>query len=283
MPSADHASVSIGELAELSGVAVATLRAWETRYGFPAPRRSAGGQRRYSRHEVDRVVRVVRAREAGLSLEAAISRAGADPVAAAPSLFAALRRRHPELPVHVLSRRAMLAISTAIEDECCARGQQPVLIGLFEQERFYRLREARWRDFHSTARLSVVLADLPGHAAPEGGPIEVALPGAVPLRREWAVVCLAPDATACLVGWEQPGGRGGARRFEALWTVVPDVVTYAADSVLAYARTLAPELVPALDVAGVAPPESERGIVANSVALLTRIVAELDSGRSIAT
>lgn len=276
MSTADQASVSIGELAELTGVAVATLRAWETRYGFPAPRRSAGGQRRYSRHEVDRVARVVRARTAGLSLEAAISRATTEADQVAPSLFAALRRRHPELPVHVLSRRAMLAISTAIEDECCARGQQPVLLGLFERERFYRLREPRWRDFSQTARLSVVLADLPGNATPDGGPIEVALPAPVPMRREWGVVCLAPNAAACLIGWEQPGGRGDGRRFEALWSVVPEVVTYAAESVLGYARTLAPDLVPALDVTGLAPPESERGIVDNTVALLTRIVSELD-------
>src|SRR5437588_9457160 len=124
MSTADQVWVSIGELAELSGVAVATLRAWESRYGFPAPRRSAGGQRRYSRHEVDQVGRVVRARAAGLSLESAIARARSGADEASPSLFAALRRRHPELPVHVLSRVAMLAISTAIEDECIARGQQ---------------------------------------------------------------------------------------------------------------------------------------------------------------
>lgn len=276
MATADQASVSIGELAELTGLNVATIRAWESRYGFPRPRRSAGGQRRYGRHEVERVARVVRAREAGLSLEAAISRAGTAAREASTSLFAALRRRHPGLPVHVLSRRAMLAISTAIEDECCARGQRPVLLGLFERERFYRLREARWRDFARTAQLAVVLADLPGSVAPAGGPVEVALAEPVPLRREWAVICLAPDATACLVGWEQPGGRGDARRFEALWTVVPEIVTYAAESVLAYARTLAPELVPDLDVTGIAPPDSERGIVDNTVALLTRIVAELD-------
>lgn len=278
MTTAQQPSVSIGELAELTGVAVPTLRAWETRYGFPSPRRTAGGQRRYDRHEVDRVARVVRARSAGLSLEAAIGRAGQEP-SEAPSLFAALRRRHPELPVHVLSRRAMLAISTAIEDECCARGQQPVLLGLFEEERFYRLRERRWRDFSRTAQVSVVLAELPGSTAPPDGPVEVALPGPVPLRREWGVVCLAPDATACLVGWERPGGRGDGRRFEAMWSVVPEVVTYAAQSVLTYARSLAPELVPDMDVTGIAPPESERGVVTNTVALLTRIVAELDSAR----
>jgi len=276
MSTADQASVSIGELAELTGVAVATLRAWETRYGFPSPRRASSGHRRYSRHEVDRVAHVVRARATGLSLEAAIARARDLETEAPASLFAALRRRHPELPVHVLSRRAMLAISTAIEDECCARGERPLLAGLFEQERFYRLRETRWREFARTAEFAVVLAELPGDAQPVGAPVEVALPASAPLRREWGVVCLGPDAAACLVGWERPSDGGDVRRFEALWSVQPDVVSYAAASTLAYARTLAPDLVPDLDVESLTPRADGPIVLDRMVALLTRIVAELD-------
>ena len=280
MSTADSAAVSIGELAELTGVSVATLRAWENRYGFPAPRRSTGGQRRYNRHEVERVAGVVRARAAGWSLEAAIARAAAEgPTGAerAPSLFAAVRRRYPQLPVHVLSRRAMLAISTAIEDECCARGQRPVLLGMFEEERFYRARERRWREFARTARLAAVLAAMPEHADPAGGPVEVALPADAPLRREWGVVCLGRDAAALLIGWERPEGDGGERRFEALWSVVPEIVAYGARSVLAGARSLAPELVPDVDLADIVPAEDAREVVDNTVALLTRIVAELDT------
>src|SRR3954453_18744882 len=98
MSTADQASVSIGELAELTGVAVATLRAWETRYGFPSPRRASRGHRRYSRHEVARWPQVIRPRATGLSREAPIPRARHTEVEAPASLFAALRRRHPELP-----------------------------------------------------------------------------------------------------------------------------------------------------------------------------------------
>ena len=276
MSTADQASVSIGELAELTGVAVPTLRAWESRYGFPSPHRASSGHRRYSRHEVERVAQVVRARSTGLSLEAAIARARDRETEAPSSLFAALHRRHPELPVHVLSRRGMLAISTAIEDECCARGEQPLLAGLFERERFYRLRETRWREFARTAAYAVVLAELPGNAQREGAPVEVALPASAPLGREWGVVCLGPDAAACLVGWERPADGGDVRRFEALWSVQPDVVAYAAASTLAYARTLAPDLVPDLDIESLTPHIDGPGVLDRMAAVLTRIVAELD-------
>jgi len=40
--------LSIGQLAERTGVSVETLRAWERRYGVLRPVRSRGGHRRYS-------------------------------------------------------------------------------------------------------------------------------------------------------------------------------------------------------------------------------------------
>src|SRR5215210_4335763 len=45
----------IGEVARRSGVPVELLRAWERRYGVPAPERSASGFRLYSDDEVARV------------------------------------------------------------------------------------------------------------------------------------------------------------------------------------------------------------------------------------
>lgn len=41
--------ISIGELSKIMGVAPATLRKWETRYGWPRPARTAGSHRRYDR------------------------------------------------------------------------------------------------------------------------------------------------------------------------------------------------------------------------------------------
>ena len=39
--------------AAVLGISPSTLRTWERRYGFPAPRRSAGGHRQYDRAEVE--------------------------------------------------------------------------------------------------------------------------------------------------------------------------------------------------------------------------------------
>jgi len=48
--------LSIGQLAERTGVSVETLRAWERRYGVLRPVRSRGGHRRYSAADVERVM-----------------------------------------------------------------------------------------------------------------------------------------------------------------------------------------------------------------------------------
>lgn len=45
----------IGEVARRTGMTIAALRAWETRYGLLAPARSAGGQRLYREADITRV------------------------------------------------------------------------------------------------------------------------------------------------------------------------------------------------------------------------------------
>ena len=44
---------SIGAVVKMTGIPAQTLRAWESRYGQIVPARSAGGQRLYSRDQVD--------------------------------------------------------------------------------------------------------------------------------------------------------------------------------------------------------------------------------------
>ena len=272
------AGITIGELAERTGLTVATLRAWEARYGLPTPRRSASGHRRYSPGDADQVREVLRLRATGLSLEAAAARARdltAGP-ATPRSIFAELRRAHPHLIPHTLSRRAMLAISTAIEDECCAVAAEPLLMAFFQQERRYRPRQQRWRELARTATAALVFADFPVSTAPADGPAEIALAADTPLLREWALICQAPDATACLAGWElAPGSSpGGGRRFEAVWSLAPAVTATAARAALAYAGTIAPELVPADFPPGVEP--AEAAVLARATAVTNRIVAYLD-------
>ena len=50
---------SIGAVASMLGVEAATLRAWEDRYGVVVPARSSGGQRVYSRNELEQLRFVV--------------------------------------------------------------------------------------------------------------------------------------------------------------------------------------------------------------------------------
>ena len=212
-------SLTISELSHLTAVPSPTLRSWESRYGFPRPTRLAGGHRRYARSDVDAVLEVVRHRQGGLSLEAAVRRAAAGPPTS-ESVHAELRRRHPELTVQVLSRTTLIALSHAIEDECCARAAQPVLFGGFQRERFLRASYDRWLELSRTAVSTVVFADFAEPDAVRGTRlVEVALPPQAPLNREWIVVCDAPDLPVCLAAVELPG-----EGFEVLWSVDPRVV-----------------------------------------------------------
>jgi PAS domain S-box-containing protein len=64
----------VGELARRTGVGVSTLRAWERRFGFLAPGRTASGQREYVEDDVERVNAVVRLVNDGLTVASAIRR-----------------------------------------------------------------------------------------------------------------------------------------------------------------------------------------------------------------
>jgi len=63
--SADAAAYSIRVVARLSGISADTLRMWERRYGFPKPVRNDHGNRVYSADDVDRLVLISRAMQAG--------------------------------------------------------------------------------------------------------------------------------------------------------------------------------------------------------------------------
>jgi DICT domain-containing protein len=223
--------LSIGDIANRSSVAVGTLRMWESRYGFPAPERLPSGHRRYSEQDLEQVQSVVTAREEGLPLGMAIDRARLLAESPRPSVYGALRERFPHLHPHVLTKPALIRITHAIEDECRVRSQRPVLLGCFQRERFYRDAEPRWRELSRGADCAIVLADFAQRGDPADGPIEVPIAPDDPLIREWAFVCDAAELPACLIGWERPGGDSMARRFEAVWTVEPEVVREAARTI----------------------------------------------------
>lgn len=65
------------EFAAACGMELATLRAWERRYGFPAPQRTKGGHRRYSQDLVASVLEAQRLIEQGWRVPAAVALAAA--------------------------------------------------------------------------------------------------------------------------------------------------------------------------------------------------------------
>ena len=225
------------QLAERTGLSPGTLRMWESRHGFPVPARLPGGHRRYAETDIDLIREVLSLRHQGLSLPAAVARVRAGHVPSA-SVFAGLRGRRPEVAPAVLPKRAVFALTRAIEDEYCARAADGILIGSFQRVRHYRRTERRWRELARTSELAIALADFPACAEPAGGPVEVPVQRRHPLAREWTVVVSGAAAQACLAAWEQPAPMplpDAERRFEVLWSFDPEVV---ADAVAVVAELL---------------------------------------------
>jgi MerR family transcriptional regulator, light-induced transcriptional regulator len=235
--------LTIAQVVEVTGVAEGTLRMWERRYGFPAPERLPSGHRRYSEDDVDLVRRVVAERQAGLSLPAAVARVKRGAAASAPSVFAALRRRRPELEPRTLRKPLMLALTNAIEDESLSRADRPVVFGSFQSERFYRASQPRWRELSHGAELAVAFADFERVRTPRDGPAEIPVERNHPLAREWTLVCCSGDHGVCLSGWEPPGRGRGERVFETIWSVEPDVVWDAARICAGIAAARRPALI----------------------------------------
>jgi DICT domain-containing protein len=239
------AELSTAQLAARTGLPPGTLRMWESRHGFPAPARLPGGHRRYSEHDVEAVLEVLRLRQQGLSLPAAIERASRSDQPGESSVFAGLRRRRPEITASSLSKAAVLQISHAIEDEYLARATSGFVFGSFQRERFYRSSERRWQELARTAEMAVAVADFTTLRRPPAAPSEVPLELHQPLAREWTLIIDAPGAHACLAAWEQPSQEAlpdRERRFETLWSFEPDVVRTAGEVCAELLWRLAPEI-----------------------------------------
>jgi MerR family transcriptional regulator, light-induced transcriptional regulator len=242
--SEERATLSIGDVVAATGVGEATLRAWERRFGFPAPRREPSGHRRYSAGDVDRIRSVVRERARGLALAVAIERVTAES-SGPPSLFAPLRERRPDLLPVPLRKPHLVSLSHAVEEESAARAERALMIGAFQEPRFYRRSEDRWRRLARGAGLSFVLASFEAPATPAGGPVEVPISGGQPIVDEWAVICLAPGYSACLIGWETVDATGlpeDRRTFDTLLSVEPSVVREVAGAAVAIAAEREPRI-----------------------------------------
>ncbi len=242
-----EAELTIGDVVAATGLGESTLRAWERRYGFPSPGRGAGGARRYRREDIERILQVMGERDRGTGLATAIARVGAAP-APPGSFYSGLCERRPDLQPAVSSKRLLLALTRAIEDECGARGGEPIWIGGFQRERFYRRSEARWRALTGGSVRALVFADFAERRSPADGPEELPLPPDHPVMNEWVLVCAAAGHAAALITRERPDPAATEmeRRFDSLFTVDPEAVREAAGVGVALAAPTDPALADAL-------------------------------------
>ncbi len=281
MNEAEDSGLAIGELARRTGLPAATLRSWETRYGFPRPRRQASGHRRYDEHQITLIEEALRLRASGMSLQAAIGQAAARSAQAEPSVFAGLRRRHRDLVPQVLRKATLLALTWAVEDECCARAERAAIFGSFQRQRHYRQSEQRWDDLARTAEVVVAFADFdsPSAAGSGSAPWQVPVPADAPLRREWTLVCDATDYPACVAGWEFAGQEDrpdADRRFEVLWTVDPRAVRDAATICAQLAESWSPNLGPLLGRLPSDPAPAASADLQRAMGLLNRMTGYIE-------
>jgi len=224
---ATNGELSTAQLAERTGVPAGTLRMWESRYEFPTPVRLPGGHRRYSDHDAEQIREVARLRAEGLSMTAAIGRVRRSAQPSPVSVFAGLRESHPELSPAVLTKRAVLGLTHALEDDFCARAGSGFILGGFQRERFFRQAQRRWSELARTAELVVAVADFAERAHLSGAPVEVPVGATEAMAREWTLVIDSPGGAVCLAAWEHPSQTelpDQQRRFEVLWSFEPTVV-----------------------------------------------------------
>lgn len=228
--------LGIKDMAERTGLAAGTIRMWEQRYGFPEPRRTPSGHRRYCEEDVAVLSRAVALRDAGLSIAPALEQARAAHAATdSPSIYGAIVAA-TGMPIRprVLRKRMLIPLSRAIEDEALAYGARPVCFGAFQHERFYRRVEHRYRRLAATAEATTIFADFDLARHTPDHTVELPIDGREALGGEWAVIVDAPGYAACLTAWERPGETpepdqpDGERTFEALMTLDPVTVRNAA-------------------------------------------------------
>ncbi|MVA75827.1 hypothetical protein GC722_07295 [Auraticoccus sp. F435] len=147
------------------------------------------------------------------------------------SVFDHVTALFPDEEVHRLGKQTLIGLSWAIEDEFCARAERPVLIGSFQETRFWEPSRARWVELARVAEKALVMGSFGGvEPTPEevdAGLVRVDFPAESPIAREWLVVCDSFELPAALLARELPGQTtvpDRDRLFEALWTIEADVV-----------------------------------------------------------
>lgn len=271
--------MSIGDLAEATGVNATTLRAWETRFGFPQAMRLPSGHRRYRLGDVEAVRSVARRRDSGLRLDVAIAEVMDAARPSSGSVFATLQRGHRHLRAERLHKSTLTALSWAIEDEFCALADRARIFGAFQTGHLFRPSRRRWAELGRVAASATIFAAFDGAEQETDGLSRIELAPDSPMRREWAVVCDSRDLPIALSAWEIPGQHDvpdAQRVFEAIWTVEPQAVRDAARACARIAHAVDPEIgAPLLFSLAVDPVPSVPDLASLS-AMFTRMLTYVD-------
>ncbi len=144
----EHAAawLSIGALSRATGIAIETLRTWESRYGFPVPERKPSGHRVYPVTAVPRLRRVAQALALG-------HRAG-QVVAASEGALGQLLAAAPAMPAPARpTTRAAPGAAAGIEDLL-------ELVAHFDAERLRQTLVADWARLGPVEFLEIRIAPL---------------------------------------------------------------------------------------------------------------------------
>jgi DICT domain-containing protein len=271
--------LKIKDVAERTGVAAATIRMWEQRYGFPTPSRTPGGYRLYTEADVESIRAVLALRSRGLSIPVAVERVSRKPndEGSRPSIYAAVAAVDPVAHPRVLRRPTLAAMSHAIEDEMLARGAPGIVVGAFQRVPFYERVANRYEQIAQRSESTIVFADFPEVVDEPGSPLKVPIGPADSLGNEWAVVVDAPGYAACLLAWERPDrAPGGDRLFEAVLSMDPRAVRRAISVGAALLRRQDAEAGARLDGLLDGRPLATEPAASSLTTLTNRMVAYLD-------
>ena len=186
-----------------------------------------------------------------MELKAAVENAkraarGERPVIEDDSIYSGLRRRRPDLKSYTLPK--------SHPDLGQPRDRGRVLGGIAPSDAVRQLSArallppgprragATW-PLPPNARSC--LPTSPSWPSRDDGPVEVPIDSSEPIGREWSLVYDAPAFGAVLSAWERPGQEATAdadRRFEALWSVEPELVRDASTVAYGIVERVAPDV-----------------------------------------
>lgn len=153
------------EAAALLNVTPSTLRAWEQRFGFPVPQRSAGGHRAYAHADVAALRAALRS---GSSIASAVRRARATVAADSNSLVKALvafdcdladRAIERALSLRSLERAVEEVLLPGLEEILKSNGAESAAWAFSARWAVDWLRRAMCLTSPSVSRIAVVLGD----------------------------------------------------------------------------------------------------------------------------